>query len=92
MRLPSLKCDVSIEMKGERVSADSEVIMSAKVRFTAEQVAYLERLFPEITSMGMSYGELQYNTGQRSVLAHLKTLSNIGVQIVEIQGNSLPRR
>ena len=93
MRLPSPKCDVSIEMKGERTSAGSRgITMSNDVRFTIEQVMYLERMFPEITMSGSGYGELQYNAGQRNVLNHIRGKAKARLQYVQVQGDVLPRR
>lgn len=41
-------------------------------RFSAEQVQYLESIFPEYTSSGQSFSELQHRAGQRSVLDFIK--------------------
>lgn len=41
-------------------------------RFSAEQVQYLEGMFPEYTGSGQSFSDLQYRAGQRSVLDFIK--------------------
>lgn len=92
MRLPSSKCDVSIEMKGERTAQVQEVLMSNDIRFTIEQLMYLERIFPEITQSGSGYGDLQYQAGQRNVLNHIRNKANARLQYVPVQGDVLPRR
>lgn len=52
-------------------------------RFSAEQVQYLERLFPEITSSGQSYADLQYQAGQRSVLEQIRRDAKVEVRYVQ---------
>lgn len=41
------------------------------VRFTRKQVEYLEKLYPEITSL-RSHEEMAYSMGQRSVVVQLR--------------------
>lgn len=52
-------------------------------RFSAEQVQYLERMFPEINSSGQSYSELQYRAGQRSVLEQIRMDARVEVRYVQ---------
>lgn len=54
------------------------------IRFSPEQIYHLEKMFGEVCSSGQSYAELQYRAGQRSVLSHIKSISNMEVQIVPV--------
>lgn len=52
-------------------------------RFSAEQVQYLERMFPETIGPGQGFAELQYRAGQRSVLEHIRRDAMVGVRFVQ---------
>lgn len=43
----------------------------------------MERLFPEITSSGQSYADLQYQAGQRSVLDQIRRDAKVEVRYVQ---------
>lgn len=44
-----------------------------KVTFTHMQLAWLDKVFPEVTTGNCTDAQLRFNSGQRSVLAILKT-------------------
>ena len=67
----------------------SKPVNKVPVRFSIEQVTYLESLFPEVTSAGQSYGELQYRAGQRSVLNRIKAAGDVRIQLVQVQRNPI---
>ena len=52
-------------------------------RFSAEQVQYLESVFPEFNSSGQGFAELQYTAGQRSVLEHIRRNAQVEVRYVQ---------
>lgn len=52
-----------------------------EVRFTQEQIQYLEKLYPEITTQA-PYQDVLFRMGQRSVLARIKELSKVEVRLV----------
>lgn len=52
-------------------------------RFSAEQVQYLERMFPETNGPGQGFAELQYRAGQRSVLEHIRRDAMVEVRYVQ---------
>ena len=52
-------------------------------RFSAEQVQYLERMFPETNSPGQGFADLQYRAGQRSVLEHIRRDAMVEVRYVQ---------
>lgn len=52
-------------------------------RFSAEQVQYLERMFPEINGPGQGFADLQYRAGQRSVLEHIRRDAMVEVRYVQ---------
>jgi len=55
-----------------------------KIRFSQEQIQYLERLFPEQISLG-KHDEIVYQRGQRSVLQLIKEQSKVEVRLVPLQ-------
>lgn len=55
-----------------------------KVRFTAEQIQYLEKIFPEQTGLG-KHDDIVYQRGQRSVLQYIKEQCRVEVRLVPIQ-------
>lgn len=62
-----------------------EPVNKVPVRFSIEQVQYLEEMFPEIVSGGQSYAELQYRAGQRSVLNVIKGRAMVRTVFVQVQ-------
>lgn len=52
-------------------------------RFSAEQVQYLEKLFPEMTGPGQGFAELQYRAGQRAVLECIRRDAMVEVRYVQ---------
>lgn len=52
-------------------------------RFSAEQVQYLEHMFPEINGPGQGFADLQYRAGQRSVLEHIRRNAMVEVRYVQ---------
>lgn len=58
-----------------------------KIKFSAEQIRYLDSMFSEVSTSGQSYGELQFRAGQRNVLAFIKQQSDVEVQIVPVHRN-----
>lgn len=52
-------------------------------RFSAEQVQYLERMFPEFNGPGQGFAELQYRAGQRSVLEQIRRDAKVEVRYVQ---------
>jgi len=55
-----------------------------KIRFTQEQIQYLERLFPEQVGLG-KHDEIVYQRGQRSVLQLIKEQNKVEVRLVPLQ-------
>lgn len=55
-----------------------------KIRFSQEQIQYLERMFPEQISLG-KHDEIVYQRGQRSVLQLIKEQNKVEVRLVPIQ-------
>ncbi len=46
-----------------------------KVAFTVKQIEYLNRLFPEVTSVTtMTEAALRHSIGQRSIVKHISSL------------------
>lgn len=54
-----------------------------KIYFSAEQLIFLESMYPEVSSSGQSYAELQYRAGQRSVLDMIKRNARLEVRYVQ---------
>lgn len=52
-------------------------------RFSAEQVQYLEKLFPELTGPGQGFAEMQYRAGQRSVMDQIRRDAKVEVRYVQ---------
>lgn len=46
------------------------------VRFTIQQIEWLERIYPEITALE-DHGKMAYNLGQRSVINRIKQQSKV---------------
>lgn len=57
--------------------------VSKHPRFSAEQVQYLETMFPEISGSGQSFADLQYRAGQRSVLEQIKRDAKVETRYVQ---------
>lgn len=55
----------------------------SKIHFSAEQLMYLESIYPEVSSSGQSYAELQYRAGQRSVLEFMKRNARLETRYVQ---------
>lgn len=55
-----------------------------RIRFQQEQIEWLESQFPEITMLSTPE-ELTYHAGQRSVLARIKTETQVEVRIVPVR-------
>lgn len=51
---------------------DSDLAVSKDVKFTRQQLAYLETVFPEVLEVGLTEADLRTRVGQRIVLAHIK--------------------
>lgn len=58
-----------------------------RIVFTQEQIQWLERLYPEITSND-SPEDLRYRAGQRSVLSRIKQESRVEVRLVPVRSDS----
>lgn len=54
-----------------------------RIYFSAEQLIYLDSMYPEVSSSGQSYAELQYRAGQRSVLDTIKRNARLEVRYVQ---------
>lgn len=54
-----------------------------KILFSQDQIAWLERMFPEETNIGR-HDEILFNRGQRSVLKRIKEQTRVEIRIVPI--------
>lgn len=55
-----------------------------RIVFQQEQIEWLERIFPEISSLAEPL-EMAHRAGQRAVLARIKQESNVEVRHVPVQ-------
>lgn len=53
-------------------SFDADLAVSKDVKFTRQQLAYLETVFPEVLESGLPEAELRTRVGQRIIIAHIK--------------------
>lgn len=56
----------------QHMDIDAGLADSKNVRFTRQQLAYLETVFPEVLESGLAEAELRTRLGQRIVIAHIK--------------------
>lgn len=61
----------------------SKPVNNKHPRFSAEQVQYLEQMFPEYSGPGQGFAELQYRAGQRSVLEQIRRDAKVEVRLVQ---------
>lgn len=51
---------------------DADLAVSKDVRFTRQQLAYLETVFPEVLEIGLTEADIRTRLGQRIVIAHIR--------------------